>query len=71
MEHFSELSAAKQLYFLSDHDGDMRLFRQEGIPDKWVEHGEQPELWRECGYDAASIEEQAKRMVLKAIPQLV
>jgi 1-deoxy-D-xylulose-5-phosphate synthase len=56
--------------FMADHNYSAEVKRL-GIPDKWVEHGEQPELWRECGYDAASIEEQAKRMVLKAIPQLV
>jgi 1-deoxy-D-xylulose-5-phosphate synthase len=26
-----------------------------GIPDKIVEHGTQPELWSECGYDAEAI----------------
>jgi len=26
-----------------------------GIPDKIIEHGEQPELWAECGYDALAI----------------
>jgi 1-deoxy-D-xylulose-5-phosphate synthase len=26
-----------------------------GIPDRFVEHGEQPELWAECGFDAAAI----------------
>lgn len=36
-----------------------------GIPDAFIEHGEQPELWAECGFDAASIEATAKKMVLK------
>ena len=26
-----------------------------GIPDRFVEHGTQAELWAECGYDAASV----------------
>lgn len=26
-----------------------------GIPDKIIEHGEQPELWAECGYDSIAI----------------
>lgn len=26
-----------------------------GIPDKVIEHGNQPELWQECGYDADAI----------------
>lgn len=37
-----------------------------GIPDKWIEHGEQPELWKECGFDAEAIAETAKKMVLKS-----
>jgi 1-deoxy-D-xylulose-5-phosphate synthase len=36
-----------------------------GIPDKFIEHGEQPELWAECGYDAKSIEMQVKNLVVK------
>lgn len=56
--------------FMADHNYSAEVKRL-GIPDKWVEHGEQPELWRECGYDAASIEEQAKRMVLKPSAVLV
>lgn len=36
-----------------------------GIPDAFIEHGEQPELWAECGFDAASIAATAKKMVLK------
>ena len=27
-----------------------------GIPDKVIEHGEQPQLYKECGYDANAIE---------------
>lgn len=29
---------------------------QIGLPDRFVEHGEQAELWSECGLDAAGIE---------------
>lgn len=36
-----------------------------GIPDEFIEHGEQPELWAECGFDAAAIAATAKKMVLK------
>lgn len=36
-----------------------------GIPDEFIEHGEQPELWAECGFDAAAIADTAKKMVLK------
>lgn len=36
-----------------------------GIPDQFIEHGEQPELWAECGYDAAAITAQVKKMGIK------
>jgi len=36
-----------------------------GIPDHIIEHGEQPELWAECGYDAASITAQVKNIAGK------
>jgi 1-deoxy-D-xylulose-5-phosphate synthase len=50
--------------FMADHNYSAEVKRL-GIPDKWVEHGEQPELWRECGYDAVSITEQALKMVMQ------
>jgi 1-deoxy-D-xylulose-5-phosphate synthase len=34
-----------------------------GIPDRFVEHGEQPELHKECGYDAEGIALAVKQMV--------
>jgi 1-deoxy-D-xylulose-5-phosphate synthase len=36
-----------------------------GIPDRIIEHGEQPELWAECGYDAAAIARQVKQFGIK------
>jgi 1-deoxy-D-xylulose-5-phosphate synthase len=36
-----------------------------GIPDKIIEHGEQPELWAECGYDAKSIAAKVKSLTAK------
>jgi 1-deoxy-D-xylulose-5-phosphate synthase len=36
-----------------------------GIPDKIIEHGEQPELWAECGYDAKSISAKVKSLTAK------
>ena len=42
------------LEFMSDHGYSARVKRL-GIPDKIVEHGTQPELWAECGYDAEAI----------------
>lgn len=42
------------LEFMADHGYKANVIRL-GIPDRVVEHGEQPELWAECGYDAAGI----------------
>jgi 1-deoxy-D-xylulose-5-phosphate synthase len=36
-----------------------------GIPDKFIEHGDQPELWAECGYDAAGIAAAIKKHAIK------
>jgi len=33
-----------------------------GIPDEVVEHGEQHELWAKCGFDAAAIASQARKL---------
>ena len=40
--------------FMADHGYSSKVVRL-GIPDRLVEHGEQPELWAECGYDADAI----------------
>jgi len=42
------------LEFAADH-GYTPEIRRMGIPDYFVEHGTQQELWRECGYDAEGI----------------
>ncbi len=42
------------LEFMADHGYSARVKRL-GIPDSIVEHGTQPELWAECGYDADAI----------------
>lgn len=42
------------LEFMSDNNYSAQIKRL-GIPDEYVEHGEQSELWAECGYDANSI----------------
>ncbi|MEN9303054.1 MAG: hypothetical protein RL264_1483 [Bacteroidota bacterium] len=34
-----------------------------GIPDRYIHHGTQEELWQECGFDADGIVETAKRML--------
>jgi 1-deoxy-D-xylulose-5-phosphate synthase len=49
------------LEFMADHNYNAQVVRL-GIPDKVIEHGDQPELWAECGYDAKSIAAQVKRL---------
>lgn len=49
--------------FMADHDYSSRVIRL-GIPDKVIEHGEQPELWAECGYDYKSIIETVKKLTV-------
>ena len=42
------------LEFMADNNYSAHVIRL-GIPDAIIEHGEQPELWHECGYDAQGI----------------
>lgn len=51
------------LEFMSDHDYKAKVIRL-GIPDKFIEHGEQPELWAECGYDSNAILETVKKFAI-------
>lgn len=44
------------LEFAADNGYSAEVKRM-GIPDYFVEHGTQQELWHECGYDAAAIEQ--------------
>ncbi len=34
-----------------------------GVPDHFIEHGEQNELWAECGFDAAAIAEAVRNLI--------
>lgn len=43
------------LEFMADHGYSAQVKRL-GIPDAWIEHGTQDELYAECGYDAAAID---------------
>ncbi len=49
------------LEFMADNNYSAQVVRL-GIPDAFIEHGEQPELWAECGYDAKAIVEQVKKL---------
>jgi len=44
------------LEFMADHNYTAQVKRL-GIPDEYIEHGEQAELWVECGYDVNAIVE--------------
>jgi len=50
------------LEFMADHDYVAEVKRL-GIPDRIVEHGEQLELHRECGFDAKGIESAVLKML--------
>ena len=42
-----------------------------GIPDRYIHHGEQKELWAECGFDAAGIAATAKEMLAEKRASMV
>jgi 1-deoxy-D-xylulose-5-phosphate synthase len=48
--------------FATTHGYGVRITRL-GMPDRILEHGEQPELYAECGYDATSIAQEVKRLM--------
>ncbi len=50
------------LEFISEHRYPVEVIRL-GIPDRFIEHGSPPELYRECGFDAASIQQTVQRLV--------
>jgi len=50
--------------FMSDNEYTAEV-RRLGIPDYFVEHGTQDELYRECGYDEEGIEIAIREMVVK------
>lgn len=49
--------------FMADHGYKSNVTRL-GIPDDFIEHGEQPELWALCGYDTAAIIEAVKKIAV-------
>jgi 1-deoxy-D-xylulose-5-phosphate synthase len=54
------------LEFMADNDYSAQVKRL-GIPDTIVEHGTQPELWAECGYDEIAIFDAARAMIQKPV----
>jgi 1-deoxy-D-xylulose-5-phosphate synthase len=55
------------LEFMADH-GYQAQVKRLGIPDEFIEHGSQEELYTECGYNTEDLVETAQSMV-KAKPQ--
>lgn len=49
------------LEFMATHQYQANVVRL-GIPDEFIEHGEQPELWDLCGYDTRAIIETVKKL---------
>ena len=50
------------LEFMADHNYQAEVKRL-GVPDDFIQHGTQSELWRECNYDAQAIEEAIQQLV--------
>ncbi|MES2454121.1 MAG: 1-deoxy-D-xylulose-5-phosphate synthase [Bacteroidota bacterium] len=51
------------LEFMADNKYNAQVIRL-GIPDEFVEHGEQHELWALCGYDTAAIINTVKKIAV-------
>ena len=51
------------LEFMADHGYQATVVRL-GIPDEIVEHGEQRELWAQCGYDSPAIADAVRKMAV-------
>jgi 1-deoxy-D-xylulose-5-phosphate synthase len=51
------------LEFMADQQYKVNVIRL-GIPDEFIEHGEQPELWSICGYDTAAIMEAVRKVAV-------
>ena len=58
------------LEFMADNNYSAQVTRL-GIPDRIIEHGEQPELWAECGYDAIGIATQVKKLGIKPSKHII
>jgi 1-deoxy-D-xylulose-5-phosphate synthase len=48
--------------FMADQNYSAHVVRL-GIPDRYIHHGTQEELWADCGFDKSGIVETAKRML--------
>ena len=50
------------LEFMSDQGYQAEVTRL-GIPDEYIHHGTQEELWAECGFDVNAIVKTAEKML--------
>ncbi len=50
------------LEFMADHGYHSKIIRM-GMPDRIIEHGEQDQLYQECGYDTAAIKAAAIKIM--------
>ena len=50
------------LEFMCDH-GYTTQVKRLGVPDRFIDHGTQQELYKECGYDVDGIVETVKSLV--------
>ena len=48
--------------FMADNNYSARVIRL-GIPDKYIHHGTQKELWADCGFDKEAIIATVQKMV--------
>jgi 1-deoxy-D-xylulose-5-phosphate synthase len=48
--------------YMNDNSYKAKIIRL-GIPDRFVDHGTQEELYRECGFDAGGIVSAARNLV--------
>lgn len=52
------------LEFMADHNYNSQVVRL-GIPDEFIDHGEQPELWALCGFDTNAIITAVKKTAVR------
>ena len=52
--------------FMIDNNYEARIIRL-GIPDRFIEHGEQKELYHECGFDTKAIMDSVRQMAGEAV----
>lgn len=57
-------SAVLEFMAANDYSAKVKIL---GVPDRFIEHGTQNELWRDCGIDAAGIVNAAKKQLKKGI----